>query len=102
MSATSVIDGWRQPICSQHLADSLRSLFDLPPQLIIKDHFFPSARSMVVDGATRNRLPSHLFQTQRLGTELQIVVPPLPAWTTLILDGVGHITPELHDVSPSN
>jgi hypothetical protein len=57
---------------------------------------------MIIDCTVWDFVPSHLLQTKRLGTELQIVVPPLPAWTTLILNGVRGLAMEFHYISPAN
>jgi hypothetical protein len=57
---------------------------------------------VIIDRTAWDFVPSHLLQTERLGTELQIVVPPLPAWATLILNGVRGIAAEFDYISPAD
>jgi hypothetical protein len=57
---------------------------------------------MIIDRTVWDFVPSHLLQTKRLGTELQIVVPPLPTWTTLILNRVRGIAAKFDYISPAN
>jgi len=57
---------------------------------------------VIIDCTIWDFVPSHLLQTERLSTKLQIVVPPLPAWATLILNGVRGIAAEFDYISPAN
>ena len=52
----------------------------------------------VKDRAAQNRLAKHFLQTERLGTQLDIVVVPLLALASRVVDWVGHAGMELNDI----
>jgi hypothetical protein len=53
----------------------------------------------MVDSAGRDRLSGHLFETDSLATELEIIVAPLSARTVLIFHRVGNASMKLHDIA---
>ena len=70
MLASGVVDRWGQDTSCQHLTDAGNRLNNALPQRIIKDHFAPPSRAMMINGPAENGLSRHFLQAQRLRAEL--------------------------------
>jgi hypothetical protein len=100
MLASGVVDCWRQYTSCQHLTDVGNRLNHALPQFIVEDHFAPSSRAMMIDGAAWHGLPCHFLQTEGLSTKLQIIVAPFTARTGLVFNRERLLSMELHNIGP--
>ena len=86
----------------KHLANVLHSLRHSFTQLLSKYHFPPSPGLEVIDSASWNNLPRHLFQAESLGTDLEIVMLLGSFGAMLVFHGKRNITMKLDDIGFSH
>src|SRR5712692_1376434 len=80
-------EGRRQVAALQQGKGQLNSFLRMPSQGFRKCYFFTACRTEVEDVAARNRTMAHFFQTERLGTQLYMVVEPFTHLAFFVFNG---------------